>query len=565
MIPCQAAGTVQVTPLAAAASAVPTPGSNSPSRPPQSPGTATAQPKPPQVQKAEPSLIAPTPPNTNASAALPRVDFSAVTSRLTALPNAPREPTLGSLRPSIFQFIPTLSISQAVTDNVDQTATGKNFDAFTTLEAATITAIQTDRLIFTEAGTFDYTKYVETPANDGYLVNASATGQAELIKQLLFVQSNISIANLNSSANNISAIDRPTGSNLSVLTTYDVSPYLTETFANLIDVLLRGRYAELKFQDNGAAAAPNIVGSRFNQAGAQLSTGSHIRMYEMSLSGQYLKDNHGFVSQNTLYSIMLGDSTGIRLVGRGGYESIKDPGITRIDGPIWLAGIQTNGKWQVDVEYGNRFGGPVWYGNVSVPVTSVLAVEGSYTKSLRTAQSRLQRSLDDVLNTAGDFDINIEPLSIVANLALVSGTFVDEEAVAGLVWSRTPVSAVEGEGRIPRTNIGEARTYISLTGGLSHRKFLNPVGEDRSGTLDLTINHTINHRLVAKVNTGISKDLDALGGGPKNTTYYVRANLTYQLTPQAEATFTYGWVDNLAGDNTSVAENVVQFTLSKTF
>src|SRR5262249_52464397 len=156
------------------------------------------------------------------------------------------------------------------------------------------------------------------------------------------------------------------------VTTWDGGSYVTHTFANFWDMLIRGRYTQVRFQDIGNAPIPaSLNNADIDQLGGYLTTGQHFRNYQITYSGERIEQHGGILLENVLGSVYLGDRDGLRVIGRFGYEKNIDPGITDLSGPIWSYGILArHGRASLlRVEYGQRYQRPTWSGSASLLFT----------------------------------------------------------------------------------------------------------------------------------------------------------------------------------------------------
>ncbi len=332
---------------------------------------------------------------------------------------------------------------------------------------------------------------------------------------------------------------------------------MTTTVGNYADVLLRGRYGEVKYQPVIATAPSlSINDSTILQGSGLISTGTRFRAYEATISGEYLKQNQGYTTYNGLYSLLFRVNGGLRLIGRVGYESVFDPGVTDLKGLIWTGGasIEPGPLSHIRVEYGERYEHNVWSADALVALTAKLLVSGGYSEYLQTEQSRLERTLDELISPTPTFPIGTPTLPDIILQNLITGTFLSKDTNFGL-------SFVFKRSSLPQLT---ALRYFALTGHLYER--ISPSsGSDRTVAIDFIYSDQLWRQLGTSFSLGFDKGSATLVNTTKNSVYRAEWQLNYDLTDSAIASLNYTWQKNYLEQGEAIPENVLSVSFRKSF
>jgi uncharacterized protein (PEP-CTERM system associated) len=465
-----------------------------------------------------------------------------------------------------FTFSPTVGLDEGVTDNAFSTEEHKVLDSVTTTSLHFTTKGRTRHLTLDGEGRVGYNKYLVSPQLDGFAVDMSGSGSATLIDRFLTLDAVGAISDQPINRITIPATERTTALNTSRISIYEAGPTITTKIGHFADVKLQARYAEVNAGNPSSTPLPQgLSSSSILQGVGIISTSPGIRPYAMTVTGEYFKQNQGFAEYNGLYSLFLGPPQGLRAIGRVGYESVFDPGITDISGLIWSAG----GIWNSDktgsvrVEYGQRYHEPTWSGSLSLALTPLLSLSGDYSKALETEQARLRRTLTQILEPVSGFPVSTPVTPQNISLGLINATALNEDFSLGLIWQIQPISprrAVRSDD--PYNLIG---TRLELTGGFSKRLVLVTAEKEHFMFITLHYQQNLSRRLSFEMRTRAEKALATQPGDLQDLFVNTEWDLYYALNRQLDAAVTYVWQKNYLSNGGAIPENFISFGIRQRF
>jgi uncharacterized protein (PEP-CTERM system associated) len=476
-----------------------------------------------------------------------------------------------------FVFIPVLSFSEDLTDNVNVSSTDRDFDSISTLALSYQIAIQTRHSLFRGSGVLQYQKYLSTTEFDSFGVSGVGIGQVELVNRFLFADARYSTGVLFISPSVTPATSRGTAIPQVRFTTYDASPYLTTTVADFLDVLLRARRAVVRFDDFGNTPSPiGTERTTIDQGIGRISTGLHIPKYEMIVSGEYLEQHDGLRLYNGIYSLYWGRATGTRLIARVGYENISDPGITDLQGLIWSAGITWSPEplSRIHVEYGHRYDKPTWNGDAIYSLSGAIFVTASYNRNLESLQSRLRRTLPSITDQPTDSPIGIPVLPTPILAELVNGTALTDAFGFGMAWLIDPPAAQN-----PLRDLSSARhtplnvsgfvspslgTSITIEGGSSRSRVVAANVESISQSITIRFLRAATRKLGFITTLGFGHNQTILPAPGQSDIYRCQIGASYLLTRTSTAEAAYTWQSRASGGGGRTTENVIGIVLRHT-
>ncbi len=450
-----------------------------------------------------------------------------------------------------FVFGGSISLDETGTDNVNGTTGGGDADLISTASLNLFLAEQSQRTQFAAAATVDFEDYAHNSSLNNSGVSATGSGSLTILRDFLSLEGDGSTSDQFINQFSAPATARATTAGRARQGAFEVGPHLTTKLGDLLEVEGRARYAQVDIQPLAGTTLPaGLAGNTaINQYLGRIATSNSIRPYQMAITGEYLREDGGFRLYNGLYSIFLGDSDGFQIVGRGGYESTTDPGITDIHGPIWSAGfIARPGKdGYVRVEYGSRFEKPTWNAAVQIALTPVLRLSGSYLRTLETEQARITRSLTSLTDFNVDQEIGTPSVPTFVDLTLINATFLSDDASLDLAWKPS------------------VRTDVTLLVGESHRRILNTNTEDRFFVSGVNVVHRVNRKLSLQFSAAYDRTLTAVTGTFKPWDYRVATQLAYNLTKSVSVTAGFARQETFGAPGVSTPENAIEVGISKSF
>jgi hypothetical protein len=463
------------------------------------------------------------------------------------------------------RIVPIVTLREEITDNAGLGSGSKTLDLVSTLEASFDLSSQTRRSRVSANGIFSLQKFLSTSDFDSAGIGFSGIGQLELLKRLLFLDASAAISDTLIIPLLTPATSRGTGANRSRITTYEAGPYLTTKVADLLDIYLRARRAVVQFKGlDGATLPPGVVDATFNQLSGAITTGDHVRKYQMIVSGEYIKQRQGFLLYNGVYSLIYGEPNHLQILGRVGYESIFDPGITDLQGEIWSAGFISRPKRTsyVRVEYGHRYEKPTWDGTATIALSPKLLVAGRYLRTLESEQARIRRLLTGITAQPGDPSIGTPSIPEPLLLSLVSGTFLADDASVGISWLFDPVPTSSAR---PGAGTFYTGSYVTLGGAVGHRRSFPASTDDRGWSISGSLGRDLNRKLSALITLGYGDRRFVLPLVAQSKDYSARFTVSYRLSQNVTATGVYTWHKTAVRGSNPTFENVLGVALRKTF
>jgi uncharacterized protein (PEP-CTERM system associated) len=269
----------------------------------------------------------------------------------------------GSSWAAKWDIVPTLSLVETYTDNVSLTRdAAKQSDWVTQVIPGISIAATGDRLRFIASYTPELTYYAHGKAEDQIYQRGNLAGNAELAKQLLFVdvggnvdQYNVSLQGPITDSNIYATGNRTTTS------TAFVSPYLVHDFGSAVRAEARYTYSMVNSDDESALS--NSVGDRIN---LRLASGPGYKLLTWDLD--YRKETIDYETQGDT-DIEVSNVNARRLItptvgllAQGGYEYYKRGIIPATEGPSWSAGLEwvPSPRTRLAATAGQRFFGDAY-------------------------------------------------------------------------------------------------------------------------------------------------------------------------------------------------------------
>ena len=137
------------------------------------------------------------------------------------------------------------------------------------------------------------------------------------------------------------AISRVGPANQIQIATYDIGPHLTTTLDDFADLNVMGRFAQVFFDNpNGSTASRAVQFHHPGKAPRRSIPARAIWAIKLITNAQVERDDHDFQAYNVQQSFFVGIFPQVRLIARGGYDNVKQPGIVNISAPMWSGGVR---------------------------------------------------------------------------------------------------------------------------------------------------------------------------------------------------------------------------------
>lgn len=511
-----------------------------------------------------------------------------------ATPGAAAAPLEIPAEPPAWLLIPSFTLGETYTDNVNLGPPGSRVSDFvTTLGPALNLTGQTGRL--TVALTYAPQELLfarSTPSNI-LQQNLLGTGTAILWPEAMFFDASASIAQ---------AYVRPTGpiapttittsNNLTTVYAANASPYLRQHLGSVADSESRYRFSTT------STDAPGIAPENTDELRQTFVSGEAFGRVGWQLTGDYTRLNRGHEPTDPLSGISSKDSLGradlsyplfyaLSLIGGVGYERISDPTLAPpvIRGVVWDAGLQyqPNQLVAVSLTYGERFNATDIEFNGTYNLDPQLRLSALYTETIQTSLSQLAGTTSQtalapgpngtliavpVTATPGAPTLTTSASGIssgayLAKTATLAATLTKERDIYSLTAYETKTSANSTATigtslalRVASTTVASSSFATTAAAVTAERTFGSTFGWDHKlwPDLDATAGTTYYH----------TSFLD--GSGRVDNSYTVSLGLTYLLSRTATATISLSRSDlksNIQAD--SLIVDTVMATIRKTF
>jgi hypothetical protein len=169
---------------------------------------------------------------------------------------------------------------------------------------------------------------------------------------------------------------------------------------------------------------------------ATMDTAKRFAGYQSITQGNAVKDDHGFQAysgEQSFYVRLLPD---LRVVARGGYDNVRQPGIIDISAPMWSAGLEytLNTQSSITIERGERYNHVAWAGELHLQLSDSLFAEGRYDEQLAPEQIQLNSSFLNFASPASTTPLQLTPNSFTVNGNLDNQTSLNKTAQLRLVY-----------------------------------------------------------------------------------------------------------------------------------
>lgn len=337
------------------------------------------------------------------------------------------------------RFTPALLIEQVFTDNVRAEAADRDADAITIVGLRLDAQYESSRIQFLASGTAYYNEYWATNQFDDVNGNGAAVGRLTILHDRLFVDARASRQEVFLAPDETSGTGLTTGQFNSQQTQYAVGPLLTLNMFDLADLAVRATYAEVAFDE--PIAGPLLVpinGVVAKSMAGRITTGERHSNYELIGTAEHLETEDGFELENAVGHVLLHLTGTFTAIGRYGYEHIEDPSITTVRGPRWSVGgrYTTSSNSFIQVEFGERFDGASWAGDVNLTLSPRVRLNARYQDTLVPAQLQSLRSLNDLFDADGNLTLQPAPQPFTPDLSLANQVVRDKRLSGTMAYTR---------------------------------------------------------------------------------------------------------------------------------
>ena len=337
------------------------------------------------------------------------------------------------------RFTPSLILEQVFTDNVRAEADDRDADAITIVGMRLNAQYESSRIQFLASGTAYYNEYWATNEFDDFNGDGATVGRLTILHDRLFVDARARRQEVFLAPDETSGTGLTTGAFNSQQTEYAVGPLLTLNMFDLADLSVRATYAEVAFDE--PIAGPLLVPINdivAKSLAGRITTGERHANYELIGTAEHLETEDGFELENAVGHVLLHVTGTFTAIGRYGYERIQDPSIPTVRGPRWSVGgrYTTSGNSFFQLEFGERFDGTSWAGDVNLVLSPRVRLTAQYTDTLVPAQLESLQSLDDLFDAEGNLTLQPAPEPFIPDLTLANQVVRDKDLTATTTYTR---------------------------------------------------------------------------------------------------------------------------------
>lgn len=405
-----------------------------------------------------------------------------------------------------FSVTPVVGLQETFTDNALLTPTNQKFD-FITRPMVGADVNFRGPLTATVTGHAFYDAYVNNGQLSGLSGDAQGTGSYTLIPSFLSIDANGMLMNTSVSTFGTPAINRVGPANQVQFATYDIGPRLTTTLDDFADLNVIGRFAQVFFGNTSGTTAAVPFDSTILQGAAAIDTGTRYLGYEAITNAQVERDDHGFQAYNGEQSFLVGIFPQVRLIARGGYDNVTQPGIVNISAPMWSGGVEVtiNQLSKISVETGERYNHSAWAADLRLQLFDHLYAVGRYIEAIQPNQLQLNSAFVSYIAPTTQLPLQLTNNGFSINGNLDNQTALTKQANIDLVydwegqsislqgsWNDRLLLGLNAHDRALTSGIGYERTIaadLGFTAGVNYyRTFSNPffgASESYSGNVGL--------------------------------------------------------------------------------
>jgi hypothetical protein len=253
----------------------------------------------------------------------------------------------------------------------------------------------------------------------------------------------------------------------------------------------------------------------------RFDTGKRHARFQSLSTFEAVGDDHGYRSANGIESLFVSVLPDLRVLGRAGYETVFQPGVTRINAGVFTGGLEftPNAKSVITVEGGTRYGRGIWAARANVQLSSRFSITGSYAVAVQPDQVYVSNTLGDFIDRTAQLPSPIVPGSFRYSPNLYNQTSLNKTAEAHLIY------------------LGDIQS-VDLSVNWTDRDFLSALGHDRSLIGNISYSRKVRPRwnLVLAANYARTYESSIFGA---SETYRGAATALYQLGPRTDLTFSY--------------------------
>lgn len=448
-----------------------------------------------------------------------------------------------------FSVVPMAGLQETFTDNVFLTPNNKKVDLITRPIVGADMNYRGGPATASLVGHAYYDFYASHGSLSGWGGDALATGDYQLIPNFLSIEADGTVTNGNVTSFGVPAFDRVGPRNRVQIATYDVGPHLTTAVDDFADLNVIGRVAQVQFLNANGLARGFPTGATILEGSASLDTANRFVGYESITQSNVVKTDQNFEAYNGEESLFVRIFPQLRIVGRGGYDNVTEPGIVNISAPMWSGGVQLsiNRQSHFTIERGERYNHTAWAGDLLLQISDALYAEGNYFEALEPQQVQINNAFLGFAAPATPAPIQFAPSVFTVNGNLDNQTSLAKIATFRLVyqWERQQIqfNATWNNRLLIVTN----RRDQNVQGGVTYLRSIRP---------DLAMVVGVDYWRTLKNPYYLPSDL-----------YRVNVSLQYIVNPSMQLIggYAYQHQAELTTGGPTITENILYAAVGRTF
>lgn len=472
-------------------------------------------------------------------------------------PSAATEPPARNILSHPVIIVPTAGLQETFTDNATLTETGRESDFITRFNLGATADIDHGRLTGHLNGSGYYDLYARHPDLSGWTVNADANSDYAIVRDRLVIHAAGNISDQYASLFNGSAIDRSGTAGRTRIGVYYIGPRLTTQIRDFAKLTADARVGQVYYSpaDNSVEVAQLPQNATFFQSLLRLDTGERVRPYQLLTTSVVQTDNHDYRNFNLVQSVFYRVTPGIRLLGRVGYERVRQQGIDNIDSPVLSAGLEfrPNATSRISIEGGERFNRGAWAARADLRLGSRFLLFGRHTEMLAPDQLHLANDFDEFIAQSETL-----PTPTISRVFEFGQNIYNQTSYNKLTELRL---AYNGD-----VNFIELSTLYSDREFLSTSTNPNPNTKDRSLSADLSATRHVWPDLDLTVSGHFTHTYESpLYGASKTYGANVQADYHVNTTVGLQAGYSYRRGNQQFSGGEEFGENVAYVAIQKQF
>ncbi|HWT52977.1 MAG TPA: TIGR03016 family PEP-CTERM system-associated outer membrane protein [Caulobacter sp.] len=445
---------------------------------------------------------------------------------------------------------PYVRLEESFTDNAALSAGSRRSDFITRALAGLSAQVNHGRLTAALRAEYAYDRYARNRDLSGGTTYANGSGSYNVLRDRLWIDADGTVAQMYASSFPISGADRAGTQGRTRLAIYRVGPRLTARLGQFADLIaaIRSQWVSYGAEDSGPITQlppdTNIL-----QALGRIDTGDRFGGYQLLTSASVVRDDHDYHAASAVQSAYLRVSPKLRLVGRAGYEQVRERGVIALDAPMLSAGVEfrPNAASRVTLEGGRRYDRMAWNAKADVRVGKAVMITGEYYETLSPNQVYVASSFEKFVEQTRDLPAPVAPQNFMLRENIYNQTSYNKAAELHAIYS------------------GE-RQSLDLSARWSRRKFIGPETKDETLYGSALYTRRIRPDVEVGLDANYSRTFDSPVYGEFEA-YGVSGRVLYRLNSSTDFNASYHHTrgSQLSGGRAQTRENLFRVSLEKRF